>query len=77
MFRGVVIVDVPLDELDINQCPAPFHVPNAFKNTARCHFESTYVSTFVDILLNDRAVFEFLTFYILFKKQLELVVQLL
>ena len=44
VFRGVVTVDVKLDELDTNQCSADFHVPNAFKNTARCHYETTYVS---------------------------------
>ncbi len=37
-------VDVKLDELDIQQCPQAFHVPNAFKDTARCHYETTYVS---------------------------------
>ena len=42
--RGVVIVDTKLDELDINQCPNDYHVPNAFKDTARCDFQSTYVS---------------------------------
>ena len=42
--RGVVIVDAKLDELDINQCPMDYHVPNAFKDTARCDFQSTYVS---------------------------------
>lgn len=43
--RGVVTVDVPLDLLEINPCPQPFYVQNAFKNTARCHTESTTVST--------------------------------
>lgn len=42
--RGVVTIDVKLDELDIQQCPGPFHEPNAFKNTARCDYETTYVS---------------------------------
>ncbi|CAH1798682.1 unnamed protein product [Owenia fusiformis] len=41
-FKGVVIVDVKLEELDVNQCPGEFHVPNAFKSTARCDYESTY-----------------------------------
>jgi len=41
-FKGVVIVDVKLDELNIQQCPHSFHVPNAFKDTARCDFETTY-----------------------------------
>ncbi|CAH1799902.1 unnamed protein product [Owenia fusiformis] len=40
-FKGVATVDVLLAELDIHQCPMPFHVPNAFKSTARCHYEST------------------------------------
>ncbi|XP_061196658.1 uncharacterized protein LOC133204933 [Saccostrea echinata] len=40
-FAGVVTVDVPLDLLEINPCPQPFHVQNAFKNTARCHTQST------------------------------------
>ncbi|XP_050398522.1 uncharacterized protein LOC126816272 [Patella vulgata] len=40
-FMGVVTVDVPLGALEINQCPQPFHVANAFKNTARCDLEST------------------------------------
>ncbi|XP_013379783.1 uncharacterized protein LOC106151208 [Lingula anatina] len=41
-FKGVVIVDVKLRDLDINQCPQEFYVPNAFKGTARCDYESTY-----------------------------------
>ncbi|XP_062592341.1 uncharacterized protein LOC134253767 [Saccostrea cucullata] len=40
-FTGVVTVDVPLDLLEINACPQPFYVNNAFKNTARCHTQST------------------------------------
>ncbi|CAD5117999.1 DgyrCDS6740 [Dimorphilus gyrociliatus] len=43
-FKGVVTVDVKLETLDLNQCPAEFYIANAFKNTARCHYESTYVS---------------------------------
>ncbi|XP_063442407.1 uncharacterized protein LOC134722716 [Mytilus trossulus] len=39
-FAGVVTVDVPLDNLEINQCPQSFSVANAFKNTARCHISS-------------------------------------
>ncbi|CAE1274157.1 unnamed protein product [Acanthosepion pharaonis] len=35
-FYGVVTVDVPLRLLKINQCPQPFYIANAFKNTARC-----------------------------------------
>lgn len=40
-FAGVVTVDVPLDLLEITQCPQPFYVANAFKNTAKCHAQST------------------------------------
>ncbi|XP_012940541.1 uncharacterized protein LOC101864077 [Aplysia californica] len=40
-FRGVATVDVPLNFLEINQCPQPFSVANAFKNTARCDYLST------------------------------------
>ncbi|GAB1597608.1 uncharacterized protein LOC106882646 [Argonauta hians] len=36
VFHGVVTVDVPLKLLRINQCPQPFYIANAFKNTARC-----------------------------------------
>jgi hypothetical protein len=42
--RGVVVVDVQLDQLDINQCPQDYSVPNAFKGTARCHYDTTQVS---------------------------------
>ncbi|GFS15850.1 Fras1 related extracellular matrix protein [Elysia marginata] len=41
-FKGVVTVEVALSELGMNQCPQDYHVPNAFKNTARCHFQSQY-----------------------------------
>ena len=41
-----MIVDVRLDELDLNQCPMDYHVANAFGNTARCQFETTYVSIY-------------------------------
>jgi hypothetical protein len=41
-FKGVVTVDIRLDELDINQCPQDYFVPNAFKDTARCHYDTTY-----------------------------------
>jgi len=46
LYRGVVIVDVQLDWLDINQCPQDYFVPNAFKDTARCHYDTTYVCTY-------------------------------
>ncbi|GAB1603596.1 uncharacterized protein LOC115222177 [Argonauta hians] len=41
-FKGVVTVDVDINHLDIDQCPADFYVANAFKNTARCDYETTY-----------------------------------
>ncbi|XP_014776491.1 uncharacterized protein LOC106873574 [Octopus bimaculoides] len=41
-FKGVVTVDVDINYLDVDQCPADFYVANAFKNTARCDYESTY-----------------------------------
>lgn len=41
-FKGVVTVDVDLDYMDIDQCPADFYVANAFKNTAHCDYETTY-----------------------------------
>lgn len=31
-------------QLDINQCPADYHTPNAFKNTHKCDEKSSYVS---------------------------------
>ncbi len=40
-FKGVVTVDVRINEIDINQCPMDYFIPNAFKDTALCHFEST------------------------------------
>ncbi|XP_059141672.1 uncharacterized protein LOC131929461, partial [Physella acuta] len=40
-FSGVTTVEVPLNLLEINQCPQPFYVANAFKNTARCDYFST------------------------------------
>ena len=39
----MVTVDVRLWWLDINQCPQDYFVPNAFKDTARCHYDTTYV----------------------------------
>lgn len=38
------MVDVKLDLLDIEQCPSDFYASNAFMGTARCDYESTYVS---------------------------------
>ncbi|KAJ8315213.1 hypothetical protein KUTeg_007363 [Tegillarca granosa] len=40
-FRGVATVDVPLDQIEIDQCAQQFSVANAFKNTARCDYKST------------------------------------
>ena len=34
-----------LDEIDINQCPDEYHVPNAFKGTDKCDRASSYVRT--------------------------------
>ncbi|KAL4221931.1 hypothetical protein ACF0H5_017983 [Mactra antiquata] len=45
-FQGIVIIDVKLWYLDINQCPTESHVPNAFKNTAKCDFTSQYCVPF-------------------------------
>ncbi|KAK3086522.1 hypothetical protein FSP39_019568 [Pinctada imbricata] len=39
-FKGVATIDIPLQELDINQCAQPFSVQNAFKNTARCDYKT-------------------------------------
>ncbi|PAA76402.1 hypothetical protein BOX15_Mlig029453g2 [Macrostomum lignano] len=41
-FLGVTAVTVRLDKLDINQCPGNFYEANYFKNSAPCHFESSY-----------------------------------
>jgi len=41
-FKGVVMVNVKLGDLNIQQCPQEYWVPNAFKATARCDFDSTY-----------------------------------
>lgn len=32
-------------QLDINQCPDDYYVPNAFKNTHKCDEKTSYVST--------------------------------
>lgn len=50
-FRGVVRIDVKLEDVDINQCSMPFYVANAFKNTNRCDFHSTVVIIFYKIYL--------------------------
>jgi len=41
-FMGVVTVSVPLNKLDIDQCPSSFYTPNFFKNTATCDYRSSY-----------------------------------
>ena len=43
--RGVATASIKLSLLSLTQCPQPFYVPNAFKNTALCDYESTYVRT--------------------------------
>jgi hypothetical protein len=43
-YRGVVAVTMRLLELDINQCPDKFYVPNAFKDTHKCDKKTSYVS---------------------------------
>ncbi|CAF1512239.1 unnamed protein product, partial [Adineta steineri] len=40
-FKGVVRVDAYLNYLDINQCSMPEYVPNAFKGSDRCDYQST------------------------------------
>lgn len=42
--RGVVAVSMDLLQLDINQCPAEFYEPNAFKSTNKCDERTSYVS---------------------------------
>ena len=57
-FRGVATVDVPLGLLELNQCPQGFGVANAFKNTARCDYFSTFVSSpFSPSLSVDRCIY--------------------
>lgn len=43
-YRGVVAVTMRLLELDINQCPDTYYVPNAFKDTHKCDKKTSYVS---------------------------------
>lgn len=43
-YRGVVAVSMDMRQLDINQCPDDYHVPNAFKNTHKCDQSTSYVS---------------------------------
>jgi hypothetical protein len=48
--RGVVRVDAYLNYLDINQCSMPQYVPNAFKGSDRCDYQSTVVY-FITIII--------------------------
>ncbi|KAL0275101.1 UNVERIFIED_CONTAM: hypothetical protein PYX00_003066 [Menopon gallinae] len=41
-FKGVVAVTMDLIQLDINQCPAKYSTPNAFKDTHKCDQQSSY-----------------------------------
>lgn len=41
-FKGVVTVTMDLLQLDINQCPDNYYVPNAFKDTHKCDKRSSY-----------------------------------
>ena len=43
-YRGAVAVSMDIKKLDINQCPADYHVPNAFKRTHKCDEATSYVS---------------------------------
>lgn len=42
-YRGIVAVSMDILQMDINQCPAEYHVPNAFKNTHKCDAKTSYV----------------------------------
>ncbi len=42
--RGVVRIDIKLDDVDINQCYMPYYEANAFKNSDRCDYYSTLVN---------------------------------
>lgn len=42
--RGIVAVSMNMLQLDINQCPDDYFVPNAFKNTHKCDEKTSYVS---------------------------------
>lgn len=53
-FRGVVRVDIRLEELDLNQCSMPFYVANAFKGSDRCDYQSTVVSVLIWIFLKKK-----------------------
>ncbi|CAF3942562.1 unnamed protein product [Rotaria sordida] len=40
-FKGVIRIDTYLRYLDINQCSLPHYIPNAFKGSDRCDYQST------------------------------------
>ena len=50
------MVNMRLDALDINQCPQDYYVPNAFKATARCNYDTTYVRTSENMLILNQIV---------------------
>ncbi|KAL1123171.1 hypothetical protein AAG570_002258 [Ranatra chinensis] len=41
-FKGVVAVTMDLLQLDINQCPDKYYVPNTFKDTHKCDKKTSY-----------------------------------
>uniref|UniRef100_A0A0A9W679 Putative G-protein coupled receptor 158 n=1 Tax=Lygus hesperus TaxID=30085 RepID=A0A0A9W679_LYGHE len=41
-FKGVVAVSMDLMQLDINQCPDKYYVPNVFKGTHKCDKSTSY-----------------------------------
>jgi hypothetical protein len=41
-FKGAVVVTMRLEQLDINQCPDDYHVPNAFKGSDKCDKPTSY-----------------------------------
>ncbi|XP_063243657.1 uncharacterized protein LOC134542961 [Bacillus rossius redtenbacheri] len=41
-FKGVIAVDMNILQLDINQCPDKYYVPNAFKDTHKCDEKTSY-----------------------------------
>ena len=43
-LRGAVAVSMDIKMLDINQCPADYYTPNAFKRTHKCDDKTSYVS---------------------------------
>lgn len=41
-FKGVVAVTMNMLQLDINQCPDKFYVPNAYQDTHKCDRKTSY-----------------------------------